>query len=384
MQCNPNRLLSKIAKGSDTVKLKNRVEKILKLNNVNKALLIGFVLCMLVLVGVSGVSLAKYYAKRDNKGVSVASGLYFNSNCISNVKGEINTPLDQIDLLKVPGYVNPEGGSNFYLDVRNYDNHLLYNELYLDLEYTISFMKLNGETASVEYIDELGRNVRVSLEDGGTYIDAVPGTIHEGWNGTYLTLTKKQLLGGAARYHNYVIRTTNAVDGTDAKVLVMAYPTSPDYVAVAAEDMRLIGVLQAKPKNVKVGIDRSEFLIEETTEYGTNWKSAVEKMSGLVYTIQTNGDDVSTSGAVKGELQVIWDAKMLDINQFDPYYLEAAKNGTITTDGDKKTMKIKVLPYANVRITFYKTADFVSAFESTMTQAEFESLVKAELATSDD
>ena len=202
------------------MKLKKRVKDILKLNNAKKALLVSFLLCVVVIVCVSGVSLAKYYAKRDNKGVSVASGLYFNSNCISNVKGDINTPLNQIDLLKVPGYVNPEGGSIFHLDIRNYDNHLLYNELYLDLEYTISFMKLNGETASVEYTDENGKNVRVSLEDGTTYIDAAPGNIHAGWNGTYLTLTDKELLGGAARYHSYIIRTTNAVDGTDANVII--------------------------------------------------------------------------------------------------------------------------------------------------------------------
>ncbi len=366
------------------MKLKKWQKQFKKLNKVNKALFIGFVLCVVAFIGVSGVSVAKYYAKRDNKGVSVASGLYFNSNCISNVNGSITTALDQIDLLKVPGYVNPEGGSIFYLDIRNYDNHLLYNELYLDLEYTISFMKVNGETASVEYTDEEGKNVRVSLEDGMTYIDATPGTTHEGWNGTYLTLSKKELLGGAARHHSYVIKTTNAIDGSDAKVLVMAYPTAPDYVAAAAEEMRLIGVLQAKPKNVKVGIDRSSFLIEDTSEYAANWKNAVEKMSGLVYTIQTNGDDVSTSGAVKGELEVTWNSKMLDINQFDSYYLEAAQNGTITTDGDNITMKIKVLPYANVRITFYKTADFVSAFETTMTQTEFENLVKAELATSEE
>lgn len=351
-----------------------------KLNISKRALFIGFLICILMFIGVSGVSLAKYYAKRDNKGVSVASGLYFNSNCISNVEGAIDLPLDQIDLLKVPGYVNPEGGSIFYLEIRNYDNHLLFNESYLDLKYTISFMKLNGETASVEYTDESGKNVRVSLEDGSTYIDGVAGTTHEGWNGKYLTLTGKELAGGAARYHNYIIRTTNATDGTDAKVLVMAHPTAPNYVAAAAEDMRLIGVLQAQPKDVKVGIDRSGFLIEETAEYSSDWKSAVEKMSGLVYTIQTNGDDVSSSGAVKGELEVKWNAKMLDINQYDPYYLEALSNSAITTDGDIKTMKIKVLPYANVRITFYKTADFVTAFDSSMTQTEFENYVQANLA----
>lgn len=348
------------------MKRDNKEKRSFKLNIRKRTLFIGFVICILTLVSISGVSLAKYYAKRDNKGVSVASGLYFNSNCISNVEGAIDVPLDQVDLLTVPGYVNPEGGSIFYLDIRNYDNHLLYNELYLDIEYTISFMKLNGETASLEYTDEDGNDVRVSLDDGMEY-----------------TITGRKLEGGAARYHNYIIKTTNAADGTDAKVIVMAYPTAPEYVATASENMRLIGVLQAQPKSVKVGIDRAGFLIEDTADYVTDWKSSVESMSGLVYTIQTNGDDVSSSGAVKGELLVTWNSKMLDINQYDPYYLEAVQNNTVTTNGDYKTMTIKVLPYANVRITFYKTADFVTAFNSSMTQTEFENYVQAELAASE-
>lgn len=337
-----------------------------KLNISKKALFIGFIACILVFIGFSSVSLAKYYAKRDNKGVSVASGLYFNSNCISNVAGSIDTPLTGIDLTRVPGYVNPEGGSVFHMDIRNYDNHLLFNELYLDIEYTIAFLKLNGETVSVEYTDNAGKNVQKVLGDDEIF-----------------TLTGRELEGGAARYHRYVVKTTNALDGTDAKVLVMAYPTSPDYVATAAEKMRLIGVLQAQPKNIEVGIDNAGFLIEETAEYISNWKSAVEKMSGLVFTIQTNGDDVSSTGSVKGELKVTWNAKMLDINQFDSYYQEAVRNGKVTTSGDNKTMTIKVLPYANVRITFYKTADFVAAFGSSMTKDEFENYVKAELAESE-
>lgn len=337
-----------------------------RLNLVKRILCLCFIACVLVLVGFSSISLAKYYAKRDNKGVSVASGLYFNSNCISNLAGSIDTALTDIDLSQVPGYVNPEGGSVFYMDIRNYDNHLLYNELYLDVEYTISFLKINGETASVEYTGNNGTNVQKILGDGEVF-----------------TLTGRTLAGGAARYHRYTVRTTNALDGSDAKVLVMAYPTEPNYVASAAEKMRLIGILQANPRNIAVGIDESCFLIEKTAEYVSNWKATVEKMSGLVYIIQTNGDDVSSTGAIKGELEVTWNAKMLDINQYDTYYEEAVRNGRITTSGDYKTMKIKVLPYANVRITFYKTADFISAFGTSMTKTQFENYVKAELAASE-
>lgn len=345
------------------MKIDKKEIKIGKLNIGKRPVFIAALLGLVLIVGISGVTLAKYYAKRDNKGVSVASGLYFNSNCISNVEGETDIEMDEIDLLKAPGYINPEGGSVFYLDIRNYDNHLLYNELYLDVEYTIRFLKLNGKDASVEYTDEKGNDIRVELKDGEEF-----------------KLTGKKLAGGSARYHSYIIRTTNAVDGSDAKVLVMAYPTAPDYIATAAEKMRLLGVLVAQPKDVKVGIDRSGFIIENTTEYASDWKGTVGKMSGLEYNLQTNGDDVSSSGAVKGELKVTWNYKMLDINQFDSYYLEAARNGLITTDGDKKTMVIKVLPYANIKITFYKTADFATAFNSSMTKENFESYVSATLA----
>ncbi len=331
------------------------------------SLILALVFGVVALVGFSSVSLAKYYAKRDNKGVSVAAGLYFNSNCISNIPGEINLTLDTVDLTTVPGYVNPEGGSIFYLDIRNYDNHLLYNELYLDLEYTIQFLKVNGQSATVEYTDDAGQNQMVLLEDGKEF-----------------KLTGRRLNGGSAKYERYTINTEQALDGSNAQVLVMAYPTSPDYVAVAGKEMRLIGILQAQPKDVKVGIDRDYFMIEDTAEYATEWKAAVEAMSGLVYNIQTNGDNVSSSGAVQGEMKVTWNAKMLDINQYDTHYVEALENNSVVTEGDMKTMTIRVLPYANVKITFYKTKDFVSAFNGSMTKEEFENYVSATLVSSDD
>lgn len=54
--------------------------KIGKLNIGRRPVFIAALIAMALLVGVSGFTYAKYYAKRDNKGVSVASGLYFNSN----------------------------------------------------------------------------------------------------------------------------------------------------------------------------------------------------------------------------------------------------------------------------------------------------------------
>lgn len=341
----------------------NKKKKIQKFHINKTTIILGILMGIVLIVGVSGAAFAKYYAKRDNKGVSVASGLYFNSNCISNMSGDNSTSLEQIDLQTVPGYVNPEGGNIFYLEIRNYDNHLLYNELYLDVEYTIEFLKVNGESATVKYVDNDGNDVTISLGD------------------EVFTLTDREIKGGAARYDSYIIKTTNAADNSNAKVLVRAYPTAPDYVAVAAEEMRLIGVLTAQPKDVKVGIDKANFLIQDSAAYA-DWRSAVETMSGLVYTIQTNGDDVS-SGDVKGELKVTWNNKMLDINQYDSYYVEAKSLGRVVTDGDYTTMTIRVYPYSNVKITFYKTDDFVTHFNDTtatgMTQTEFESYVKATL-----
>lgn len=358
------------------MKLFNKDIKLKKFHMNKMTLIIGILVGVAVFLSISGAALAKYYAKRDNKGVSVASGLYFNSNCISNVSGDIDISLDQIDLQTVPGYVNPEGGNIFYLEIRNYDNYLLYNELYLDLQYTIEFLKINGKTAVVEYIDNQGVEQNKELADGEIF-----------------TLTGREIEGGSAKYHSYVVKTTNAEDDTNAKVLVRAYPTAPDYVAVAAKNMRLLGVLTAQPKDVKVGIDKDNFLIADTAEYINDWKKVVENMSGLEYTIQTNGDDVST-GDVKGELEVTWNSKMLDINQFDPYYIQAMNELKETPEEyekfmeqEIKTITIKVLPYSNVKITFYKTDDFVAHFNDDtvtgMTKEEFENYVTAALAASE-
>lgn len=335
----------------------------IKLNINKKNLRIALMVCLVLVLSISGTALAKYYATRNNKGVSVAAGLYFNSNCLGNVPGEIKE-LPDVDVTTMPGYVNKEGGNIFHLEIRNYDNHILFNELYLDVEYTISFMLVEGASASIEYKDESGTITNVPLLLGQP-----------------VTLTGQILPGGTAYYDSYTVTTENTTDGKKAKVMVMAYPTAPDYVASAKEEMRLVGVLQAEPKIVEVGIDTSRFLIEDRTEFVTDWKNQVEKMSGLVYAIKTNGDDVSSStGAIKGELEVTWNSRMLDINQYDPYYLDAMEEDTITTNGDLKTMRIRVLPYANIKITFYKTADFVKAFDDgTMTKEAFQGYVKATL-----
>lgn len=358
------------------MKFGKRKIKIGKLNIGKRPVFIAALIVLTLIVGISGATLAKYYAKRDNKGVSVASGLYFNSNCLSNVeKGSINTSLDEIDLQTVPGYVNPEGGSTFYLEIRNFDNHLLYNELYLDVEYTIEFIKVNGETASLEYEDENGTEKQINLSDGKVF-----------------KLEKRKIAGGAARLDSYVVKVSDAKDGSDGKVLIRAYPTAPNYVAVAAENMKLLGVLTAQPKDITFGIDKQGFGITDTDEYKNDWKKTVDKMSGLEYVIQTSADDVST-GNVKGEINITWNSIMLDVNQFDPYYMEALAemeedtgSDAIVSDSDGvyTTMKIRVLPYANVKVTFYKTEEFVDYFKgkpdgSIMSKDEFEKYVKATL-----
>ncbi len=347
-----------------------------KLNISKKILFAGLVLCVLLALGTTGVVMAKYYAKRDNKGVSTSSGLYFNSNCISNIAGSVDTDIRTIDLSTVPGYVNPEGGNIFWLDIRNYDNHLLYNELYLDMEYTICFLKVQGLSASVTYKDDTGTDVVQPLEDNQVF-----------------TLNNRKLKGGSAKFHSYKIITENVDATTYAKVLVMAFPTSPDYVSAAQEDMRLVGILQAQPQMVEIGIASTKWLMQERqeAEYNADWKKVVRQNSGLVYSIQTNGDDV-TSGSVKGELKITWNHDMLSINQYDTYYLEALEtlaNADSSDDAIIKddasgttTMKIRVLPYSNVKITFYKTDNFNQAFgNDTMTKADFEGYVSATLAS---
>lgn len=336
-----------------------------------------------VVVGIcGGVAFAKYYDAKYRPGVSVASGLYFNSNKLLKNPGQTKDIM-KIDTDNMMVNVNSDKWSsgNLYFDVeiQNYDNNLLYNDENLNVSYEICFTLLENP-AGADY-----------------YVQDVDGTEHTLAKGKVVKLNQGYLPGGTRNQDTYRIRI-NLRDVTaynGARVLAVAYPTSPDYLYDEEEQQnRLAGIFQGVYSENEMRVENAFFLVEEDADYNElTWKDKVTDLSGLIFNIKTIGSIVTDdNNAAKQEAIVKWRSDYISISQYDACYIEAQEKQAskspseddyiwtaADTEGKQWTyMRIEVLPYTNVNITFYKTEKFLEEFKKDMINREmFEGMAEA-------
>ncbi|MBQ4521471.1 MAG: hypothetical protein IJA10_00755 [Lachnospiraceae bacterium] len=328
--------------------------------------------------------MAKYYATKNNKGVAVASGLYFNSDKL-NKKTGVATDIDNITADEIEGLAittNTASWSSGSIDIpikiQNYESNILYNDYGLDISYRIQFKLLDVP---------VGATYAVIDKDGTSY--ELNTTTYE---------TTETLYGGSLDADTYKIRITLGEGGMNAydsaRVLILAYPTAPDYlVNDTNQQYRLLGIIEGYPNAMKLEIESAGFLIEkEFTD--DNWKEKVQDSVTYIYNIKTKGDIIQDSNsAAKREIIVKWRSEFLNIDQYNEYYLKAieenetAENYYTETDTEGiqwSCLKIKVLPYTNIKIAFYKTEAFNTNLGENgiiNSKEEFVNLVKTELVT---
>ena len=378
----------------------------------------------------SKFAVAKYYAIKEQEGISVASAFYFNSDKLAKPTAAGEANLEAVQNMSIEGLnitTNEDkwtGGTDclFTVEVRNYDNKLLYNETNLTMEYQIYFRLVGtaaGATYAVKSTNAAQPMKRVGTNETAESLTLGTGSILE-CHGT--------LNGGSALGDRYEIRISPAGSNYDndtcAKVLVFAYPTSPDYIAnSASEEHRLIGVFQAVKSAANMTIESSYFDVEKKSSYQANWKTAVDDLSGLIYTIRTGGDAlIGESNSVTQEAYVRWRPDYLEISAYDAVLKtkerkiaearakaedaarqEGKTDAEITAAGDAaaaaaetaagtqwdvasetidgntwSVLKLDVMPNTELNITFYKTDKFITEIgNGTLTRNAFQDLVKA-------
>lgn len=356
-----------MSKMSKQEKHKERKRK-LHMNRRTAVLILAAVLAAGGILG--GVSYAKYYASKYRQGVSVASGLYFSSNRLYTDRGD-TTNIGGISTENMMVNVNDEkwsgGDLDFNIEIRNYDNNLLYNDENLNVEYEICFMLVD---------DPVGATYSVTDSDGTVRALSRRGQI--------VKFTGGYLAGGSLSREDYQLTIHLADRDTynGARVLVVAYPTAPDYLyAPTDQQHRLVGLFQGVCSETEMRVESSDFLVQSDTDYNdATWREKVEDLSGLVFNIKTIGDVVADeNSAATQEAVVKWNSDYLSISQYDEYFLEAEPGDieTKTENGHQWTyMKIDMLPYTSVNLTFYKTQEFLDDFGS-MTKEDFEGLAEA-------
>lgn len=330
----------------------------------------------------------KYYASRYNKGIAVASNLYFNSDKL--IKSTGITDIDEIindseSINKISVFTNngswASGELLLNFDIRNYDNNILYNENNLNIGYRIEFVLLD-EPIGAEYRIVDSNNEDHILSRKGSKISFEETTV-----------------GGSLDSDMYGIRMTmtSKTDFEAARVLVLAYPISPDYVyreMSVEQEYRLLGIFQGHPTDLRISIEEACFKVQKDNEYASKWKSKIEDLSGYIYNIKTAGDVVLDANTASGQEAVVtWDNRYVTIDKYNENYVyalehdkdlpEDSQDRYIKTDGNYTSMTIMVLPYTSIEITYYKTEEFNSEFSKQSVSAAgrqwFEELVTAKM-----
>ena len=392
-------------------------KKIRNFIKVNKPVGIAVtVLACLIVVGVSFTVYSKYYKTNYNKGMATASGFYFNSNYMASV-AELRgmTPMteeemrdiDQDILNSVIISTNngswTEGVCTFNVQIRNYDNQLLYNDKDLNVKYQVNFMLLGapeGARYSVARDDQ-----RISLE----WNDGQPNVVS--FDG--------ELAGGKLSIDSYQLEITPTSGSSSddeyksTDVLMVAYPTGPDFL----EDTKVIaGILRANYEEGEFGLNGSKFLVCDKRDYQNasddEKKAVILGESAYVFQLYTSGTFSGSGTATRKTIKVMWRKDMYKINDFDPYYQpikeELKKDGVTSNDkyyefnGDVEdkngnvikdknganptwqVMEIDILPYSSLKFTFFRADTFEDVVnDPTFTVPHFESSVIVELADED-
>ena len=339
------------------------------MKKINRKNIILFCSLAIIIVGAIyslSVIYAKYYASRNNKGIGVASNLYFNSDKLRKSTGitdidailDDNSTINKINVFSNSGSWSTGGTLLLTFDVRNYDNSILYNENNLNITYNVVFVMLD-EPKGAEYSIVAPDNTTYSLENKGDKVEL-----------------DEVVEGGSLKADTFGVKIT-AIPGQEygvSRVLVMAYPTSPYYIfreKTEEQEYRLLGIFEGHQTDMEMSIEESGFLVQQEDGYSSStWKTKVKNLSGYIYNFKTAGDVVMDADASSKQKAILtWNHNYLTIDEYDENYLyaqeqQAAGKEFITEDGDYTSMVIMVLPYTSIDTTFYKTADFEAEYKS--------------------
>ena len=342
---------------------------------------------VVLLAGISFTVFAKYYKTGYNHGMAIASGFYFSSNYMTSVDEIRGKSMEEIgknyrDSIMISGNPTSWKGTdayNFYVEVRNYDNQLLYNDMDLNVEYTVSFMLLDEP-----------RGASYTVSDG-------TDTKALGWSGGRGSVVTFQgtLSGGMLSADTYTLSVAmqDETRYAPADVLMVAYPTGPSYLTGTKSIAGVIGAdYEGKEFRIEPG---TGFVIARTASYEKDWQAEIKAESGYAYQLITSGNYTGGTAA-RRKIRLKWRDDLYKINAFGTYYLEIQEKiqkdpsqkdillGTETDAAGKtwKVMEVEVLPYASLKFVFFrKDENFEEIIEKMKDTTEFETSVQVEVVS---
>lgn len=288
-----------------------------------------FLITLVLLCAAGGNLFAKYYAGQKNKGVGVASSLYFSSNVLKKVASAAETG-DYSTVFNKEG-LNESGEYIIDVSIQNFANQLLYNDENLDITYNITFTLEEAPTDNTTYT--------VSYISGSESEEESHEISTKG-----CTFNNYTLKGGKQDYHSFRVtikRPKNSLESSDytsKRIKVVAKPVSPSFVA---NSEILGGFLCAT--SIAAGYSFQAGFDEGVSKDG---------YAGYPYTISYTPDVDQAAHTVK----ISWNPEQLELDKFSSYW----PSDGVKTDSSNNWHYIEVLmdPYSNIHITFFRAAGF--------------------------
>ncbi|MCI9199647.1 MAG: hypothetical protein HFI03_04320 [Lachnospiraceae bacterium] len=322
----------------------------------------------LIFAGMSFTVYSKYYKTRYEKGMAIASGFYFSSNYMYEEEG-LEEIEDIAELTRISGgklvheelvnrlmvAVNKQlwGDDSclFDVEVRNYTNLLLYNDTDLNVGYTVEFALLDVPTGAVYDIRKGSEGSYTRLENDGK-----GNVVKAGFEET--------LEGGKLSWDDYELKVSidnsQGMDYQPSRVLMMAYPTSPDYLK---DTKKIAGIIMADYNQRKMEITDQKLTVEDEADWDeADWKERLKKESAFVYQLKTTGNYYAQgNNNMKQKIRIIWDAELFELNKNDKYREENDAN--IEYKDGKGIMTIETMPYSSIKFVFFKKDNFDEKIE---------------------
>lgn len=250
---------------------------------------------------------AKYLAQSVQKGVAIASSIYFTSNHAAPSSDSSDDMTDA--LVSVAESSDGDGKNyNFHVEIRNYENILLYNSSNAKIPYTVSFWLADTPVSGDSYTV----TALVKKEADGR-IETVTGETQTLSANDWVTF-ENELPGGEALSDEYQIQVTSSA-GNPVPIYVRANTKDG---ALLTEHLKGKIMLQARA-------DSGDFLKTygfSVPSDGTDEEkfAALQKQSEFSYKITTGGISAD-AGSDADVVTLYWDSAVYDIDRFSNAYL---------------------------------------------------------------
>lgn len=325
---------------------------------------------------------AKYLSQSVQRGITIASSIYFTCNYASPSQIPEDDMTDA--LVSVAQSTDTDGKEyNFTVEIRNYENILLYNSSTAQIPYTVEFWLADAGTAGDTY--QATAKVKTKNADG-----ILEETME----------TKTITQDNPASFNNILTGGQALSDGYEIKVTAPSGKAVPIYVRVKTENGALLTERLKGKIMLQTRSDAGKFL--KSFGFNTNGDTPEEqfeylqKQSEFSYKITTGGVSQEDGGNTE-MVTLYWDGTVYDIDRFSSAWLAWKESGksvphTVTkadltryTDWDWTEWRdtdtiyaitVPVNAYASINIGFFRETGYDSRVTSAKAQQNFVYVVK--------